>query len=586
MNEIRNDFAGRSASKSNWAKDALFCGLCLVAAMTVVGFLTRFDPSPKMLSAQLNAQQSPLHRVSEESPLPAAAEDAVNLDGLDLTIAKVDAAFSDQWAAAGLEVAQEVDSLTYARRIALGLAGTVPSLEEIRAFEGVSAESQNRQWVEHLLRDERTSYFLAERLARAFVGVEDGPFLVFRRNRFVVWLANQFRKNRPYDQLVKHILRDDGIWTQNPAVNFYARTVAQDDDEGKVSPVLLAGRTSRAFLGMRIDCLQCHDDFLGNVNLGDPADPSGGMQTDFHSLAAFFASTQVSLSGISDAQEEVDYEVQLLGDSEESVVAPMVPFLRSLDGQEPVARQRLANWVTHPQNRPFARALVNRIWAITYGRPLIEPVDDIPLAGPFPEALEILVDDFIGNGYDLHRLIRAVTSVKPARLDSKADFEIREPHERQFAVFPMRRLRADQVAGAIVQSSSLMTIDAGAHVFDRIVKFGNQNDFIVRFGDPGEDEFDEKGETVTQKLMMMNGSMLAERINEGIHSVVHLSALSPDSDRLLETIYLAALTRRPSDAEVAHFLPKLNSAVGDQKKECVQDIYWALVNSVEFAWNH
>ena len=585
MNEIRNDFAGRSASKSNWGRDVLFCGLCAVAAITVIGFLTRFDPSPKMLGGH----QSPLHRLShmpEQSQLPATSEDAANQDGLNLTIAKVDAAFSDQWAAAGLKVAQEVDSLTYARRLALGLAGTVPSLEEIRALENASPKSQKRQWVEHLLRDERTSCFLAERLARAFVGVDDGPFLVFRRNRFVAWLANQFRKNRRYDQLVKHILQDDGIWTENPAVNFYARTVAQDDDEGKVSPVLLAGRTSRAFLGMRIDCLQCHDDFLGNVDLGDPADPAGGMQTDFHSLAAFFASTQVSLGGISDAPEAVDYEVQLLGDSKESVVAPAVPFLRSLDGQEPGARQRLANWVTHPQNRPFARAIVNRIWAITYGRPLIEPVDDIPLAGPFPQALEILVDDFIDNGYDLHRLIRVVTSVKPARLDSKADFEIRESHEQLFAVFPMRRLRADQVAGAIVQSSSLMTIDAGAHVLERLVKFGSQNDFVVRFGDPGEDEFNEKGETVTQKLMMMNGSMLADRINEGLHSVVHLAALAPDGDRLLETIYLAALTRRPSDAERTHFLPTLNSAVGDQKKERAQDIYWALVNSVEFAWNH
>ena len=325
MNEIRNDFAGRSASKSNWGRDVLFCGLCAVAAITVIGFLTRFDPSPKMLSAH----RSPLHRLShmpEQSQLPATSEDAANQDRLNLTIAKVDAAFSDQWAAAGLKVAQEVDSLTYARRLALGLAGTVPSLEEIRALENARPESRNRQWVEHLLRDERTSYFLAERLARAFVGVEEGPFLVFRRNRFVAWLANQFRKNRRYDQLVKHILQDDGIWTENPAVNFYARTVAQDDDEGKVSPVLLAGRTSRAFLGMRIDCLQCHDDFLGNVDLGDPADPSGGMQTDFHSLAAFFASTQVSLGGISDAPEAVDYEVQLLGDSEESVVAPSGPF--------------------------------------------------------------------------------------------------------------------------------------------------------------------------------------------------------------------------------------------------------------------
>ncbi len=532
-----------------------------------------------------------------KSSLPTASSDNVKsvtatenaaskVSPIKLTIDRVDAAFEETWRDADLKVADEVDHLAYARRMSLGLAGTVPSLEEIRVLESVPANQRNQRWLEHLLEDDRTSLFLAERLTRAFVGVDSGPFLVYRRSRFANWLAKQLKQNVPYDQVVRHLLTDTGTWTQSPAVNFYSKAVDQNEDKNLVAPVLMAGRTSRAFLGMRIDCLQCHDDFLGNVNLGDPDDPSGGLQTDFHSLAAFFSGTGVSLGGVQDSQEPVPWQVQLLGDSDESDVPPALPFLRNLDGGESNARVRLANWVTHPKNRPFARSIINRMWAIVYGRALIEPVDDIPLAGPFPKPLEIMVDDFIASQYDLQRVIRIIASCKPGRLNSRASFEITHPHAQSFAVFPMRRLRPDQVAGAIVQSSSLTTINSESHILDRLMKFGSKREFVERFGDPGEEEFVQRGETVTQKLLLMNGDMLSDRINEGIHSVVHLAALSPDAEKLLETIFLTVLSRRPTTEEQAHFMSSIDATTGDQRKERAQDIYWTLVNSMEFSWNH
>jgi hypothetical protein len=118
------------------------------------------------------------------------------------------------------------------------------------------------------------------------------------------------------------------------------------------------------------------------------------------------------------------------------------------------------------------------------------------------------------------------------------------------------------------------------------MKFGSKNEFVQRFGDPGEDEFEQRGETVTQKLLMMNGDMLSDRINEGIHSVVHLAGLSPDAEKLLETIFLTVLSRRPTPEEQTHFIPSIDATNGNQRKERAQDIYWALVNSVEFTWNH
>ncbi len=567
----------------------------MIGAIAVASFLMGYDPDTRLSVLAFSSPSSHLSRsatgstsgslsVRSASPaLPVASTPAVGT-----IVDRVDAAFGASWRDAGLQAASEVDHLRYARRMSLGLTGTVPSLEEIRVLESVPRNLRNERWVKHLLADERTSLFLAERLARAFVGVEDGPFLVYRRSRFVSWLALQIRNNLPYDRLVKQILTGNGIWTQNPSVNFYSRTLDQNENENdtQVDPVRLAGRTSRALLGMRIDCLQCHDDFLGNVNLGDPAEPSGGQQTDFHALAAFFSGTEASLGGVNTGPAPVPWKVQLLNASEERAMTPALPFLRELDGDEPNLRLRLANWVTHPENRPCARAIINRMWAIVYGRPLVEPVDDIPLEGPFPKPLEIMVDDFIGCGYDLHRLVRVIATCKPARLDSMATFEITRSHGRHFAVFPLRRLRPDQVAGAIVQSSSLTTIDQQAHVLDRLMKFGSQQEFVRRFGDPGEDEFKERGETVTQKLLMMNGSMLSDRINEGIHSVAHLASLSPNADKLLETLFLIVLSRRPTAEEQQHFIPSIKAVAGSQKKERAQDIYWALVNSIEFTWNH
>ena len=581
-NEISNtsqSTAGSRPTISVWGRSVFFCGLCATGAVAVAGFLMDYDPG-----SQFSTLAQPI--ASRDSVSIETSNVTSDLTPVKQTIDLVDAAFDETWRDARLQTADTVDHLTYARRMSLGLAGTVPSLEELRVLESVPSDLRNERWLEHLLADDRTNLFLAERLARAFVGVEDGPFLVYRRSRFVSWLAQQLKQNVPYDQIVRQLITENGTWTQSPAVNFYSKTIDQNEDKNQVDPILLAGRTSRAFLGMRIDCLQCHDDFLGNVNLGDPEDPSGGQQTDFHSLAAFFSGTEISLGGVHSSRDPVPWRVQLLGDSDESNVPPVLPFLRKLDGGESDPRLRLANWVTHRQNRPFARSIINRMWAIVYGKPLVDPVDDIPLAGPFPKPLEIMVDDFVASQYDLRRAITVIASCKPGRLDSRAAFEITYPHGENFAVFPMRRLRPDQVAGAIVQSSSLTTINSQAHILDRLMKFGSKNEFVERFGDPGESEFEQRGETVTQKLLMMNGSMLSDRINEGMHSVVHLAGLSPDAEKLLETIFLTVLSRRPTTEEQSHFIPSIDATSGDQRKERAQDIYWALVNSVEFTWNH
>lgn len=548
-----------------WVKDVFLCACGLLGFSLVALLLLRSNPIQRPDTFRPGGESS--QRIQEVS-------------------GKIDAYFQTVYRRSGIEIAEPAETLMVARRAALALAGTLPSVEEIRELQKIDTGQQVDWYVSRLLEDQRSSHYIAERFARVFVGVEEGPFLVFRRRRFVSWLAEQWRANRPFDNVVRELLIDDGIWTDSPAVNFYTYNIIQGGDDAKPDPIRLAGRTSRAFLGMRIDCLQCHDDFLGNINLNSVEDPQSGSQLDFHQLASFFGDVENSLVGIRDNSKARTYEYRLLDEENEEAIEPRVPFNRELDTGEGILRYRLANWVTHPENRPFARVTVNRMWAILFGRGLIEPVDDIPLEGPFPEPLEILSDDFIAHGYDLHRLVRVIVGTRAFQTKSEAPFEVTPEHEESWAVFPLVRLRPEQVAGSVIQSTSLVTIDSTAPVLTRLTRFGQQSDFIHRYGDPGEDEFLERGETVTQRLLMLNGSMIEEYISNGLNSPAHVGFLAPDPRAALETVYLATLTRLPTDREVEHFTAALDELRGQAYQRKIQDIYWTLINSVEFAWNH
>jgi hypothetical protein len=439
--------------------------------------------------------------------------------------------------------------------------------------------------VDHLLADRRFADYWSERLARAYVGNEQGNIVLFRRRRFRLWLADALAQNMPYDVLVRHLLADEGVWTGQPAVNFVTATVAPAGGN-EPDPVRLAGRTARAFLGMRIDCLQCHEDKLGTIELGTPDEPQGGTQAHFHELAAFFAGAQISLVGVRDGQRP--YLVKYLGDAQERTVAPRVPFGKEFFEGHGTRRTQLARWVTHPQNRPFARATVNRVWALMFGRPLVEPVDDIPLHGPWPPGLEWLADDFVQSGYNLTRLIRLIAASEPMLRDSRAEFSLTQEHEAAWAAFPLSRLRPEQMAAALVQASWLKTIDGQAHVLQRLAMAGQIQQFVRRYGDLTDEEFHDQASTIPQRLLLMNGELVKERTRPQplATATSRLAMLSRDAQRQVEAAYLAVLTRRPTPQERAHFVARLEEVSLRRRGQALEDLYWALVNSTEFSWNH
>lgn len=603
-----------------WVKDLLFVGLCLAGLAALV---LAFAPVPGLRAEPL----TPPRRVpSERAELEAVA-------------GRVDAALRVEQAAAGVTASPRADTLTVARRLSLALTGTIPSLEEIRALEAQPEDEALAWWVDHLLVDRRHADYLAERLARPLVGVEQGSLILYRRRRFVAWLSEQLADNEPWDRISRRMIADTGLWTQHPQTNFV--TAAIKPGASVPDEEVLAGRVSRAFLGIRLDCAQCHD---------HPFDDRW-TQADFQGLAAFFGRSKATLVGIQEVRGAYEYDDPRV--AQPVVIAPTVPFSPELLPDAGPDRERLAAWVTHRENRAFSRAIVNRIWALMLGRPLVEPVDDLSIDAPGSPVVDILADDLVAHDFDLHRLLRAIAATETFARESRSpdaeagadegggrgveagagegggrgveagagedrgrgveagagenhspeiesaaqsrdgadaeDERVRLRARMQtWAEFPLTRLRPEQIVGALLQSASLTTVDHESHVLLRLARFAQQSQFIARYGDAGEDELEPESGTIPQRLLMLNGDIVHARTKDDLvgNAATRIALLARDDANAVEVAYLAVLSRRPSTAEADYFAARLAGLDGDARRAAISDLYWALLNSTEFAWNH
>lgn len=562
----------------------------LIAGLDEVVVRNPAGPSPRNeMDAKSETQAKVAGKANEASASKAHHSTQLNEatrsipEDLQVTLAALNASFESRWKEAGLQSAPQADWLTVCRRLSLALVGTGMSLQEIRDLESLPEESRVSNHLERLLRDPRYHDYWAERFTRLYVGAVDGPFIAFRRRRFRSWLSEQLAENTRYDQLVRRLVTAEGLPTDRPEVNFLTVTLSTNE-EGQPDPIRLAARTSRAFLGLRIDCMQCHDDFLGNVSLGD-GERREGTQKDFHALAAFYSNARFNgLQGI--RTEDHPYEFQFLNAETTETVEPAVPFASHLLPQDGKPRERLAAWLAHPENHQASRAFVGRIWALLYGQAITSAVDNIPLTiDPHP-AHDLLADDFVKHGFDIRRLIRLIVLSRPYQVDSASPIEVTELHEQEWAVFPLVRLRPEQVAGAVVQAARVKTIDRDSSLVIQLMKLGGINDFVARYGDIGEDEFDQDNVTITQRLIMLNGNLVKESIehNPVLNSSAHILMFSNDDRQAIENTYLCVLNRLPDEEELAAFTKRL--AESKNREATIVDLFWVLLNCSELAWNH
>lgn len=517
------------------------------------------------------AARSPVH------PVPPAPDSNQLAEATD-TVNHLNAILQKQWADLGVSPAEPADELQVLRRLSLSLHGSIPSLEEIRRFEADTEPQRIERWTLQMVRDRRFANYFAARLARSFVGAEGGQFIVFRRDRFTNWLADQIQEGRPFDEVVREMISQEGLWTGVPATNYITQAVA----DGNLDQNKLAGRTVRAFLGQRIDCAQCHDHPFADWK-----------QNQFEGLAACFGQVRITGTGVDDSPGQT-FKVEDRKTLEEREVDPAVPFGKEWWPADGPYRQRLAAWVTHPDNRRFERALANRVWGLVYGRPWISPVDDLPdppSADDGPDLLDVLGQDFREHHYDLRRLVFLATACQPYRISSTHPAyetgEQIEAVEDSLAAFPLVRLRPEQMIGAMCQSASIKTIDQNSHLLTRFIRFVREQDFIKEYGDLGEAELEERSGTIPQALLRMNGRFASEVSNASpVSASGRISAMAPSSEAGIETAFLCCLTRRPTAEESAVFLAELNGDEPRRRAEVMEDIFWTLFNSPEFSWNH
>ncbi len=519
--------------------------------------------------------------IADESNLPVPSD-------VEQVVTDLNRFFEKQWKEEGIESSEPAPELAVLRRLSLSLHGTIPSLEEVRRFESDKRENRLAHWCREMLEDRRFSDYFAERIARSYVGTQGEPFLVFRRDRFTSWISQQLRANRPYDEFVREIISQQGLWTGKPATNFITHSVMDDAP----TPNKLAGRTVRAVLGQRMDCAQCHDHPFADWK-----------QEEFEGLAAFYGQVKLSAFGIEDDTSK-KYEIEDRETLEKREIAPAVPFGQQWIPAEGTEREKLARWCTHPENRRFARATVNRVWALMFGKaysegaPYYTPVDDLPdpetdLSQTQVTVLDILADDFVKNGYNIKRLIEVIAASRPFRLDSKYETEDDDLLRHMidyWAVFPLIRLRPEQVVGSMLQAASIKTIDQNSNLLTRTFKLIRETDFINEYGDAGDEELDERTGTVSQALLRMNGELARDTTKPSpFNATPRIAKISGSPRTMLENSYLVCLSRRPTEQEQQYFLTlwaeKQNNK-NNNKSQKTYDLHWVLFNTPEFSWNH
>jgi hypothetical protein len=226
---------------------------------------------------------------------------------------------------------------------------------------------------------------------------------------------------------------------------------------------------------------------------------------------------------------------------------------------------------------------------------LVQPIDDIPAQGPYPPGLEALADDFIEHRYDLKRLVRVIIATNVYQIDSQwsqgdssQTEQIDETYEKAWALFPVSQLRPEQMAAAVHQACRLKTIDASSSILSQLELYGGVNDFTKAYGSRGEDEFFEQSVTIPQRLLMMNGQFLSERIDNNpiMNAATRISGLARDDQTAVSTAFLSTLNRPATAQELEVFTQRLEGKRNEARSRELGNLFWVLLNSSEFQWNH
>ncbi len=498
----------------------------------------------------------------------------------------VDRLLAEGWARLGVQPSAEVDDSTLIRRLCLDICGTLPTVEEVRAFRADQRPGRRERLINRFLDRPEYAAFFAMKWADILRNRGKGYSTSKQRPGtalFAGWIRDSLATNKPYDQFVAEILTATGSQRENPPTVWYRQVRTSVDYVESVA---------QAFLGVRIQCAQCHHHPFERWS-----------QADYYGLAAVFSRVG-RRGGFADAEVPTNERIFVRSQGEVHhprtgrVVAPRPlggPDLSLSPFDDP--RQRFARWLSRPDNPFFARTMVNRMWGHFLGRGLVHPIDDARSSNPpsNPELLNWLTSDFVASGYDLRQLIIRIAGSRAYRLSSQPNKSNRLDTQ-SYARFYPRRLKAEVLLDAYSQVLDVPTVFPGDRggkfpAGTRAIELPDENvsvHFLDVFGRPDRRSACECERTddpaLAQALELVSSKEIQRKLSEKTGYALRLGNNKKSHSENIAELFVRVFSRRPLEKEAAAALEYLESE--SDRKAAYQSLLWALLATNEFLFIH
>ena len=460
----------------------------------------------------------------------------------------------------------------FIRRVTLDVTGRLPTVDEYNAFLADVDPKKRDKLVDELLTRKEFVEIWVMKWAELLTIRTTNQISYKSMLLYYTWLQERVANNVPMNVMVQELLGSNGGTFANAATNYY---------QNETNTLKVAENVAQVFMGMRMQCAQCHNHPFDRWTMDD-----------YYSFAAFF-------SQIGRKRGEDPREIIVFNSGSGEVRHPVgnrVMAPKFLGGETPdVAgkdrRQVMANWLASDENPFFSQNLSNIVWAHFFGKGIIQEVDDVRISNPpvNKELLDALSQKLREYNYDFKKLVRDICTSRTYQLSTKTN-ETNEKDTTNFSHATLRRMRAEVLLDAITQVTTTSNKFPGLPNGARAVQIANGNTstyFLTTFGRA-------KRETVcscevkmepnlSQALHMLNGDTVNAKVTQGGLVATRLGEEVPH-EKIIEEIYIRCLTRKPTEKELTNLMELVS--LEENKQQALEDVFWALLNSREFVFNH
>lgn len=460
----------------------------------------------------------------------------------------------------------------FLRRIFIDLTGMLPSVEEYKAFMANKSADKREQLVKDLMERKEFSELWVLKWAELLQIRSSNQVSYKATLLYYNWLQDRIARNVPLNQWVQELLGANGGTFNNPVTNYY---------QNETDILKVTENVAQVFMGMRIQCAQCHNHPFDRWTMDD-----------YYGFAAFF--TQIGRKPTEDPRELVVFNSGS-GEINHPVGGRrMAP--KYLGGEIPDVtgkdrRGLMAEWLASPKNPYFATNLSNMVWTHFFGLGIINEVDDVRVSNPpsNSELLEELGKKFTEYNYDFKRLVKDIVLSNTYQLSTQTN-PSNESDTKNFSHSSIRRIKAETFLDCISQVTETKNKFPGLPLGARAVQIADgqvSNYFLTTFGRATRESVCscevKLDPTLSQSLHLLNGDATTQRITQG-NLIGKLLKDKKTPEEILDEIYMRCLSRMPSADEKTKVLALVNAE--KDKKQVLEDAFWAVLNTREYMFNH